>query len=259
MSNSETLYSFRDAFPNVLAVNRRQTVRMEVRRDGAIAAPTAAGSSYSLFEPGGQTAIVDAQPIVVGGDGIALFVLSAATLPDTLELGEGYFEIWDLVLDDGTQRKIRREASLAIRELYPVLAEIDLDGEYPDISFALGTTLTSYQPFIDEAWKRIINRLISEGVLTYLVMSPTAFRDVHRELTFYLMFKWFFMKQGQDSRWADLFKSHLAAYEAAWGKLNFVFDADHDGIADTSERIGTGGVTHVNPAPRRRLQKSSRW
>lgn len=258
MSNSETLYTFRDAFPNVLGVDRAQTVRMEVRRDGALAAPTAVGSTYSLFDPGGQTAIVNAQPISVVG-GIALFVIPAATLPTTLALGEGYFETWDLLLADGTQREIRREASLAIRELYPVLAEIDLEGEYPDITFALGQVLTSYQPFIDEAWKRIINRLIREGVLTYLVMSPTAFRDVHRELTFYLMFKWFFMHQGQESRWMELFKSHLAAYEAEWGKLNFVFDADHDGFADSSERVGTGGVTHVNPAPRRRLQKSSRW
>ena len=258
MSNSETLYTFRDAFPNVLAVDRAQTVRMEVRRDGALDAPTQVGSTYSLFEPGGQTAVVDEEAITVTA-GIALFVISQVTLPTTLDLGEGYFEIWDLLLSDGTQRQVRREASLAIRELYPVLAEIDLEGEYPDITFALGTVLTSYQPFIDEAWKRIINRLIAEGVLTYLVMSPTAFRDTHRELTFYLMFKWFFMKQGQDSRWADLFKSHLSAYEAAWGKLNFVLDADHDGIADSSERVGPGGVTHVNPSPRRRLQKNSRW
>jgi hypothetical protein len=174
--------------------------------------------------------------------------------------GEGYREEWtNLQLPDGTTRAKRRDAAVGRRALNPVLADADLYGEYPDLGRELGTSITSWQTFIDEAWKTIMHRLRQQGAVPQLIISDYDLRPVHKHLTLYLVFKWFHRSAGASSTWLDLMEAHRRDYEAAYSSMNVVVDADEDGVADGGGREGTYAQVSINPAPRRTLAPSRWW
>lgn len=255
MSSAEIIYSFRNAYPNVLERARQQVSTMECWRSGALVAPTATGSSYALIGPDGLT---KATPTVSVTSSIATVTLTAAMLPATLTLGEGYLEEWTLVLADATTRVIRREAALARRAFYPVVVDADLESAYPDLATFRGPAISTWQTFVDEAWKQIIDRLRAEGHFPYLIMSVTSFREAHKQLALHLIFNWMYLKQPAD-RWKTLADDHRRDFALAWGRINFVLDTDHDGLADDDARHSARKVIHFNGAPQRSLARTSRW
>lgn len=256
MSNAELLYTYRDAYPQVIERAREQVSKLEVYRDGALAAPTEAGSSYELLDPGGTSIATPALTVV---SSVAQVTLTAALLPSTLSYGEGYQERWTLVLPDGTTRVIRRPAALAKFAFYPVVADVDLEAEYPDLSAELGGTISSWQGFRDQAWKHIVGLLRKRGHYSYVIYEPTAFRDPHRHRSLYLVFKWLFLKSNAP-HWESLMNIHLNEWRTAWADTSYTVDLDQDGISDGEARTSAGGrVIHRNSAPRRTRWKSTRW
>lgn len=252
MSSGETLYTFRTAYTDVLERGRAQVVRMEVWRDGAGVTPSS--GTFTLYAPDGA---VVATGVAACAAGAATFSLTADQMASTLELGEGYLEEWVLTIG-GVPYTARRTAVVARRKLYPVVAEEDLEAEYPDIAANLGGSVTHLQGFIDEAWKRIVKRLQVKGVLIYLVMEPDAFREAHLHLALFFTFKWFYRAQPNE-RWKTLYEHHLGEYRAAWGEMNWVEDRDHDGRADDEQRRAPGTLVHVNVAPRARTARNARF
>jgi hypothetical protein len=255
---AETLYSFPTPYPTILAIGRAQVVKAPVYRDGALVAPTISGSSYSLLKPDG-TALIDARAITVVAD-VATCSLTGSDLPTTVTpLGEGWQEVWTLVLSDRTET-FDREAAVAKRPLLPVVSDADLLGVYPTLNTQLGSTLTSWQNFIDEAWKEIIGLLISEGHLPYLIKSGWAFRRAHTELALANLFGWQGMHTPGRGNFLDLAKHHRELFNKAWSRINFRTDDDHDTRADDNERRrSTSAVLHINTAPTRHMVRDPRW
>jgi hypothetical protein len=135
-----------------------------------------------------------------------------------------------------------------------VVSQGTLLEDYPTLLTFLGSASnspTSWQTFIDSAWTEILNRLTGEGHLSYLVKSGSAFRLVHKELTYGKGFGWLSMHQAGRGNWSELATKHLPAYEAAWAKLNFRTDDDHDGRVDddTQRRGGSGAMLNINVPP----------
>lgn len=228
MNPSETSYTFRSPYPVMLQRGRAATTKLEVYRDGALSAPTQAGSTYALLGPDGSTVASGAVTVT---SSVATYSLSAGDLPTTLTLGEGYQERWVLVLADGTTRTIDREAAVILRPLYPVITDADLEGVYPDLSSWRGASVASMQAWIDEGWRQIISRLIAQGVLPYLVKSSHAFRTAHLHLTLALWAA-YAAKGRAGANFLELAAVHRGAYEDAWKAINFAMDADHDGRVD---------------------------
>ena len=251
MSQAETIYTFRDAYPDVLQRGRACVVTRPVYRDGALVAPTASGSTFTLLNPSG-VALVDAQPVTVT-DSIARYSLSSTVLADTLPLGEGYQQVWRLVLPDGTTRTTDRETAIALRPLHPVITDDDLKGDYPLMDRDLPQALTSWQPFIDQAWKEIVGRLSAEGHFSYLIKSAYAFRRPHMELAHAKRFRALAAARPSQVNYLELQKQHHEAYEAAWKAINWTSDDDHDGRVDdpAKRRAGGSGVLHINVPPTR--------
>ena len=262
MTTAELNYTFINPYPDMLVRGRNQTVEMRVEYAGAVVVVTASGSTFRLVKPDG-TDLVAASAVTVSGAGVPSFDLTAAThLPDTLTpLGEGYQEVWTLVLADGTTRTVDREAALCLRPLVPVVSHATLLEDYPTLDTFLGSSLTSTQTFITSAWTEILNRLIGEGVLSYLVKSGAAFRKAHKELSYAKLFQWLAMHQGSRGNWLELAQKHSIAYEAAWKGINFRTDDNHDGQVDddTRRRATQSTVLHVNSPPTRRFVRDSRW
>lgn len=259
MSDAQTLYSFRIPFQNVLQREVAQVVKLEARRNGELVAPTAAGSTFSLFDAGG-TAIIDAQAITVGSDLIATYSITALELPSTLAYSELYQERWSLIMPDGTTRTPRRESAVAPFLLYPALAEIDItEGEYPDLVNELGDDFDTLQPFLDTAWRRLLEWLFEQGQWPAMMLSTSAFRRPHREWTLFLIFKHLFRQFSGNNRWARLMDHHESEKAAALANLTSRVDYDRDGLPDSKSRQATATVIHRNAGPFRRLPRNPKW
>jgi len=258
VSDAEILYSFRVPFQNVLMRGRAQVVKLEASRNGELVAPTVLGSSFSLFDPQG-TAIIDAQPITVV-DMVATYSITALELPDTIEYSELYQERWVLVMPDGTTRTVPRETAVAPLLLHPVLVEQDITGgEYPDLVAELGDDFDTLQPFMDEAWRRMLEWFFQHGRWPSVMLSTSAFRRPHREWTLFLIFKHLFRNVSGNNRWEKLMDHHKSEKDAALGNLTSRIDKDLDGLPDDAARESSNTVIHRNAHRRRLSSRNPRW
>lgn len=257
MSSSETPYSFRNTFVDVVERERSQKLKMEVRRSRAGVQPTAA--TITIYQPD-NTKLVDAAAAIPVSSG-ATYVLTGALLASTLPYGEGYRQEWTLTLTgDESPRIIDREMAVARRALYCACAVEDMEEDYPNLEAKLGAAV-SLQGYLDAAWKRILRHLIKSGILTYTVVDPGAYIDATRELALHLATKDAHRKQGNgDNRWSELSKEHKDNYVAAMASANFPVDADQDGRADSTSREQAGVVVHPNVGVgQTRRRRSRRW
>ncbi len=246
MNPSEVSYSFDMPYPVMLQRGRAAVIKLPCRRDGQLAAP--ASGTVSLYDPAG-TAIISASAVTIT-DSIATYSISAGTLPATLTLGEAYQLVWELVLADGTTRTIDQEAAVIRRPLVPVVDDSMLESRYPNLSRDRAASVTTYQQWIDEAWKEIIGKLISEGRLPYLIKSGWAFRTAHIDKALSLFFRAAGKSQGERGNYLELARIHEAAWESAWKAINFTTDDDHDGRVDEpGSRTGNGVVMYPGSAP----------
>ena len=256
MSDAQTLYSFRTPFQNVLQREVAQDVRLEVRRNGELVAPSS--GTFSLFGVD-RTAVIDAQPVVIT-DLVATYSITALELPDTLAFSQLYQERWSLVMPDGTTRTPRRETAVAPFLLYPVLAEADItEGEYPDLVSQLGPSFETLQPFMDEGWRRMLEWFFQHGRWPDMMLSTSAFRRPHREWTLFLIFKHLFRNVSGGNRWERLMNHHEAEKDAALGNLTSRLDRDQDGHPDDPSRVSSSGVVHRNAGRRRLSSRNPRW
>lgn len=258
MSGQETRYSPLIPYPQLLIRGRAQRVSLAVYQSGALVAPTQAGSTYTLSSNSG-TVIVSAAAVTVASS-VAYYDLTAVQLAATLALGEGYQEVWSLVMPDGTTRSWVRPAALARYDLPMVLQDSHLEALYPNLSSERGPDQTSFQTQIDAAWDTLLRRLGSEGAYPYLLAhSAPDFLEPHRHLTLHLIFRWFY-ERTQAERYRDLYREHHALYEAAWTNLRPTGDWDHDGkVDDPEERRALSGIVHRGGAPSRWRLQTGRW
>lgn len=246
MSSTETLYTFRISTPNYLERNRSQVVKLPAYRDGALVAPTQAGSTFSLFDDSGE-ALVDAQPVTVSGD-VAEFTITDTVLTDDLALAERWREEWTLVMPDGV-RNVRRDAGLCLHLLYPVITLEDLVAKHRTLQTILPKNDVNAQGYIDDAWITINNRIVSKGRRPYLVMTPWSLKEVHENLTLQCIFRDAETSVG-DGRYRKLSDDYRRDFDAAWAGLNFEYDADQDGNSDGTDRVGAEPVVSLNCPPR---------
>ena len=250
--SGETLYTARTAYPDVLCRARDNAVSMPLYRDGALVAPSS--GTFSLYDSTG-TAIVSAAAVTITGS-IATYTIPAATLPATLALGEGWRERWTLTVSS-VARGYERTAALALISFSPSVTDADLLALYPGLSKARGSAVASFQAWIDEAWKVVIQRLLREGHLPYLIRTPDALREAHLHLALSLVCRGVKPTMGAgESSWQTDAEYHRREYEAAWSAANWQLDRDQDGnVDDPSQRVRAGVALHIfgQPGRRRRM------
>lgn len=249
MSSTETLFTFRISTPNYLERARTQVVKLPAYRDGALVAPTASGSTFSLFDSS-NTAIVDAQPVTVSGS-VAEYTLTDTVLSEDLELADHWREEWSLVMPDGTTRLVRRDAGLCLHMLYPVVTLEDLVARHRTLTDILPKADPYAQGYLDNAWITLNNRIVSKGRRPYLIMSPWALKEVHETLALSLIFydATTSLQEGggQYKRDGDRYK---ADSDNAWAALSFAYDANQDGVDDGTDNVAAEPVVSLNCPPR---------
>lgn len=236
MSLAETVYTARFRSTETIERGRTQTLSCPTSRAGATATP--ASGTISIYRPDGS-ALVSAQAVTVSS--VATYSLTGATT-SAEALGEGWLVEWALVMPDGVTHTYRNDAALCRRELTPVVSQDDLTQRHSDLPSLLGAA-ASYQPYIDESWWTIVNRLIAAGRRPYLVIQPSALRDCHLMLALHLVFLDYSTSAGDGGRWQALAAHYLTAYEQAWGQLRFTYDENDDNrVSPTSKTAATSQV-----------------
>jgi len=243
MSSAETLYSVRVAFPDYLERGRTQTVSLPLYRDGSLAAPTS--GTFSLYDQGTETIVTGSVTIA---SSVATYSISDTDLGSTLSLGHGYREEWELICADGVTRTYRRDAALVLHAAYPVVTDQDIESVYTDLSRHRGSTVTTWQGYVTEGWKRILGRLEGQGIFPEHIVSSWSLREVHLELVLHLVMLDFSKAQG--GRWMELAQAHKREFELAWKRLRFVKATGDDGVADSDDLFAASkGVVYMNQPP----------
>tara|TARA_Y100000310_G_scaffold270569_1_gene284513 strand:+ start:145 stop:879 length:735 start_codon:yes stop_codon:yes gene_type:complete len=232
----QTAYSHSHGLPDFIVRAKTQTLECPVYSGSTLTAPSS--GTVTIYE--GSTVLVDAAAVTITAD-IAIYSLSAATIPTTLSLSDNWLIVWELVIG-GETHTFQRTAALVRRELHPVVTPADLSALHQDASslLASGQTLAD---FLDQAWDMLQRRLLAVGRRPYLVLSDFALFDSHRHLAAYLLFNDAASSVG-DGRWAEMAEHHLDRYEQEWSRLSLTYDMDEDGLVEDVEQ-GTAGPTAV--------------
>lgn len=238
MSISETLYTARFRSGEEIERGRSQVITCPIYRTGALVAPIS--GTVSIYKAD-ATAIVNAAPVVITGS-VATFTVMAGTT-SSLQLEAGWLIEWTLVMTASVTNTFRNDASLVRRTLYPVVTDADLLRRHSDLTALLAAGTTSYQDYLDEAWATIVNRVTAQGRRPYLVIQPSALRDVHLALTLQLIFVDFQTSAGEGGRWQALAEHYGRMYTDAWAQLRFSYDeADENRVDVNSKKAATSQV-----------------
>lgn len=242
-------YIFRDQYPAIYELGRAGATSMEVYRDGELV-PVTSGTLVILSPTGAsvQTPAVS----VVGG-------VATATVAAIAQLGEGYREVWTLLVE-GTTFVKRRDAAVCRSPLYAPLADVDLIAALPDLARDLGANAGSFQGYIDQAWGRMLRKLRNAGEMPYIVVQSSALYDPLYHLTLHLVYmSW--VRNGADSTWRELADFHHAEYKDAWSSMSYEVDRDQDGVSDGRDRDsgGKGQIVYPAGAPDRIRNRRRVW
>lgn len=246
MSLAETVYTARFRSSETIERGRTQLLSCPTSRAGAAAAPSS--GTFTLYRPD-QTILVGPVAVAIVSSQATYTLAGSSTTAEAL--GEGFLVEWALVMPDGVTHTYRNDAALCRRQLTPVVSQDDLVQRHSDLPALLGAA-ASYQPYLDEAWWTVTNRLIANGRRPYLVIQPSALRDCHLMLTLHLVFL-DYSTSAAGGQWQALAAHYSTAYEQAWGQLRFTYDETDANVVNVntkrsaSSQIWTNG--RGNPTP----------
>ena len=246
MSRSETIYTPRFPYQEVLQRGRAQVTTITVYLDGAVVPETS--GTVDIYRPDGSL-LVSAGVVAAG----SYSVTPAATEP----LGEGYRIEWHLLMPDTVIHTFTRDCAVSLVRLYPVVTDQDLIDLYPDLASERPPTATSWQPQLDEAWAVILDRLSAEGVLPYLVVTPNALRQIHKHSTLAMIYAYLWRNTSSESRKTQ-WDYHREEHAAAWARLTLK-TSDGDGNSNSERRRPVPSVVYPHVPPQSYFRKSNLW
>lgn len=231
------LYSARFDTADFVQQARDEALSCRVYRAGALVAPTEAGSTVTIYDADG-TAVVDAAAVTVT-DSIATYTL-LGTVTDDLDLSAHWRIEWSLVIS-GTTYVFDNRVVHCRRVPFPVLTEAGIYGRVAALDptgHAPISRRTEYSREIDDAWIRLVNRLVESGRRIELITDPSVLRECHLLLVLATVLDDLSARNESHRAAADAFR---AQYEAAWASLVLPTDTDDDGAADV-EQVARGPV-----------------
>lgn len=232
-TSPSNIISGRLALPDEIVRGADTLLEMQWWRDASQLVPTTA--TVTVYRPDG-TKLVSSASASIDGAGTATHTIAGATSSGE-DLGETWRVEWVAAIS-GELVTMDNEAAMVRRRLYPSVTDQDLFRRQPSLDPANTgsnlTTITNFQPFLDEAWVEIMRRIYNMGKRPALVMSRTALRGCVLNLWIALIF------EALAARKAERFESqalmYRGFYEKEWSQLTFSYDEDEDGIVDSTER-----------------------
>ena len=221
-------YSVDSQLPSFYERTRSATVTLPVYAGGS--SPVVADSGVFTLYDISKAVVVTGAVTFVGG--IATYTVAAASLPATAALSGFWQEEW--VLTFGTHvETFRRDAYLCLRLLHNVVTETMLVRRVSDLAAIRPPTITSYEPYIIEAWGIVQRTLLQDGRRPYLVMNDYAFADWACALTLELAFRDFATYTGE-GRFSTEAEKYRADADKAFDRLKLEYDLSEQNVRTTA-------------------------
>jgi len=254
MSSGETEYTYRQGGPDVLQRARANTVTLEVWRNGAKVAPSAA--TVSLIRPSGTFVVQDAAASIVSD--VATYTIGAGSLPTTEDVGRLYQLRWTLTIG-GLARTVNRPCTVARFPMVLPCTDADLtEGEYPDLVDQLGDYGSNLQTFLSAAKRDVLRELEQAGQWPDIITGPSDLYEPIRQSAFVKIFRFLFSTNDSE-RSERLMELHRAEYAKVMKDLRVRMDRDDDGLPDGERRESVSRTIHRGGAIFRRRRKSAMW
>ena len=228
---NDRTYQVRFPLPSLLERGIDTVIKAPVYQAGALVAPSA--GTVTIYDET-NTARVSAAAVTIT-DSVATYTVTAGTTSG-LTLADGWRVEWSLTVSGGTVRAVN-EASLVRQIVRPMISDVDIYRRVPALDPSSASVITSesnYQDYIDEANTEIQLRLISAGRRPWLIMSPASLRPVYLNLSLAIIFEDLAARLANVD-YLERADRYRDAYAKAYGDLNFTYDLDLDGQADTNE------------------------
>jgi hypothetical protein len=243
-------YSVDSQLPSFYERECSATVTLPVYAGGS--SPVVANSGvFKLFDVTKTVVVTGAVTFV---DGVATFTVAAASLPATAPLSAFWQEEWQLTFGAHVET-FRRDAFLCLRLLHNVVTETMLVRRVSDLAAIRPPTITSYEPYIQEAWGICQRTLLQDGRRPYLAMNDYAFADWVCALTLELAFRDFatYSGEGRFSTEADKYRMDA---DKAFDRLKLEYDLSEQNVR-TAAIPGQSAqpviYTNYNPASAYRM------
>ena len=204
--------------------------------------------TLEVYQSGARQTLSSVTVVVTRADGTT-FASGAGTLSDSdrtatysvtgttsESLADGWRVTWTATVG-GVVYDWANEAMLVRQTLAPVLADADLFTRVSSLDPSGSTPITAqadFQSYRDEAWIEIQQRMIQAGNRPALVMSPTALRGVHMELSLALIFE--DLSTRLNEAYESRAQQYRRQYAERWRSLTFRYDADENGSVDDARR-----------------------
>lgn len=229
--DASTFYTARFLLPYYLVRAADNVLTCNVYRDGAQISATS--GTCTVYDSTGEQVATGATSTGTS----PAYTLAAASVPDTLNLGNDWRVEFDLVIA-GADYRFKNKAHLVRSHLHPVITDVDLYRRQKQLDPSGAGPLTSdtdMQDYIDEAWVVLLGRIQHNGPLPFLIMEPTALREVHINLALSLVFEG--AQVGlTDAGYDELADKYRGRYEDAYRALTFEYDSGLTGRVDGSRR-----------------------
>lgn len=221
-------YSVTFGLPDHVVRAASTTLTCPVVYEGAFVVPSS--GTGTVYDANGDS--VHSQAVVVVGD-VATITVPPSAVPTTKSLESRWRVEWSLVLDGDTYVFSNR-AHFIRSEIYPVVGDAQLfareSGLDPNSVSPHNPDVTNYQKYLDAAWETIVSRISSRGPLPFLIMDPTALREVHILLTLSRIFEDYSTRL--KSAYSEKAQLYRELYQEEFSSLVFAYDADQDGKED---------------------------
>jgi hypothetical protein len=243
-------YTARFVRPERYERARANTFDCEVWLDGALVAPTAAGSSLTIYDRAG-TAVVSAAAVTVTGS--IAEVTAGAQVEKSYE--DGWVWEWSLVMA-GVLRVFRNTGALVRndmappatdQDLYEVVSALDPAGHAPI------TRETTFQTKLDKAWVTIWKRIERDVRHPWRIINAAELLDSQVLLTLALIFE--DLSTRLNLAHAETAKMYRAQFDDEFAGVALIYDEGDDGQGDPdNKRAGRASGWDIGPPAR-----SRRW
>ena len=216
----------RHALPLAVERGADQALTLDLRDgEGVVVGVSAA----SLVVRNGA-AILDTFNADVDADGVASVTLEPADSEDWPLTSDLLCE-WSATVD-GVVYRYRITGDVVRTAYQPTITADDVFDRYPAMRDAFKAP--DVAPLITSTSGEIERRLRSRGQRPYLILDRWAVHDAHLDLLIARVMD-AADHSGSDDRWRRAAEKHAAAYEKAWGALNFRYDLPETGDPVTAE------------------------
>ena len=228
---SATLYTARLTGPTLLEKGRDTVITCPVYRDNALVVPSAV--AVSIWTAAGASVVAAAAGTVSGS--IATYTVAAASTSG-LAYGADWRVEWSLTLA-GVVEVIQTDAALVRNAIRSPIADTDLFSREPSLNPNGGApihSLTTLQPFIDDAWVTLIQRLLSDGQYPWKMPSAAVLREAMLCLTLSRIFMAF--TTGLNESYGKSAEAYGKQYHEAYRTIRYTEVRDPDQPSPSGQR-----------------------